>query len=119
MAGFSDGVKTTIIIKYKQNKSNTAHLMILLMCIPTLGVGQRIETGDDDDDDDDIFLHCFLQQHVSAAVMSHLQVDCFSLVRQIIQLAMLLLLLPPGTRITYIKIFEIRLIPLYSCIQID
>jgi len=42
-----------------------------------------------------ILLRCiltvFYQRHVSALVMSHLQVDYFFLVRQNIQLAMLLL----------------------------
>jgi hypothetical protein len=52
------------------------------------------------------FLHCFVQRHVSALVMSHLQGDYFFLVRQNIQLAMLLLLLPTRSHITYIKILS-------------
>jgi len=51
--------------------------------------------------------------------MSHLQVDYFFLVRQNIQLAMLLLLLPTRTRITYIKKFEVILISLYNSIKIN
>ena len=49
------------------------------------------------------FLHCSVQRHFSAIVMSHLQVDYFSLVRQNIQLAMLLLLLLTRSLIIYIN----------------
>ena len=49
------------------------------------------------------FLHCSVERHVSAIVMSHLQVDYFSLVRQNIQLAMLLLLLLTRSLIIYIN----------------
>jgi len=55
--------------------------MILLKCILTL----------------------FYQRHFSSPVVSRLQVDYFSLVRQNIQLAMLLLLLSMRLRITCIK----------------
>ena len=55
------------------------------------------------------FLHCFIQQHVSAIAMSHLQADYIFLVRQNIQLALLLLLLLLFTRFrmtyTYIYIY--------------
>jgi hypothetical protein len=51
--------------------------------------------------------------------MSHLQVDSFFLVRQNTQLAVLLLLLPARSRITYIKNFEVKLIPLYNSIKIN
>jgi len=51
--------------------------------------------------------------------MSHLQVDYFFLVRQNIQLAMLLLLLPTRSLITYIKKFEVNLVPLYNRTKIN
>jgi hypothetical protein len=67
-------------IKYKQI-TNTTQLMILLR----------------------LFLHRFFQRHVSALVMSHLQVDYFFLVKQDIQLAMLLLLKVTMYEYTLIK----------------
>jgi len=36
-----------------------------------------------------MFLHCFIQRHVSALAMSHLQVDHLFFARQTIHLAML------------------------------
>ena len=54
-----------------------------------------------------IFLHCFFQRHVSTLAMTHLQIDYFFLVRQNIQLAMLLLLLAMKSRVTYKKKLKI------------
>jgi hypothetical protein len=51
--------------------------------------------------------------------MRHLQVHYSFLVRQNIQLAMILLLLPKRSRLNIYKKFEVKLIPLYNSIKID